>query len=223
MKICATSDTHGYFPEIPNCDILCVCGDISPANQSHTMCHQTKWFNEFYIPWINSLKCQVVVIPGNHDFLFLPNNLKHVDKSPKNFHLLIDSACEIDGIKFYGSPWVTGLNAWAFNTDKQKEYFSSIPEGLDMLITHSPPRIAGIDIDASLDDICHGGSRFHWGSFALTTEIEIKKPNYCIFGHIHTGLHAPVKYNDTTLINVSYLNEQYVPKFPPIIFDINNK
>jgi len=165
----------------------------------------------------------VVVIPGNHDFLFLPNNLKHVDKSPKNFHLLIDSACEIDGIKFYGSPWVTGLNAWAFNTDKQKEYFSSIPEGLDMLITHSPPRIAGIDIDASLDDICHGGSRFHWGSFALTTEIEIKKPNYCIFGHIHTGLHAPVKYNDTTLINVSYLNEQYVPKFPPIIFDINNK
>lgn len=71
----------------------------------------------------------------------------------ENVHLLIDQEIEIKGLKIYGTPWVPIINyMWAFEADHIKlvEKFKNIPENLDILITHSPPRIPDEQIDFSI-------------------------------------------------------------------------
>ena len=71
MKICAISDIHGDLIEIPECDVLCICGDIFPLEiqKNPTECHE--WFFSEFLPWAEACPCeQVYYIAGNHDFFF---------------------------------------------------------------------------------------------------------------------------------------------------------
>ena len=74
MKILASSDFHGYLPEvIEPFDLFLICGDICPA-ECHSRKYQDAWIHEDFVPWINSLPFKnpwsmVVMTPGNHDFV----------------------------------------------------------------------------------------------------------------------------------------------------------
>ena len=53
-----------------------------------------------------------------------------------------DSEVIIDGIKFYGSPWVTKFYDWAFMKldEDLQPHWDNIPTDTDVLITHGPPK-----------------------------------------------------------------------------------
>ena len=78
MKICAISDTHGYLPDIKPCDILLICGDISPLNYQRSIPLMNDWIDCEFTEWVKNLPCEkVVFIAGNHD-LFLERTPKEI-------------------------------------------------------------------------------------------------------------------------------------------------
>lgn len=213
--IYATADTHGVLPDIPDCDILCIAGDISPIRGSHDKWVQRKWFEEVFLPWGASATCQIVVVPGNHDFMFERGYMKSV-KLPDNVHVLIDQAKTINDVKFYGFPWCPALRNWAFyssDNDMIKKA-NRIPANLDVLILHAPPNIQGSTIDVSNDIIDVAGTVRHFGCENIAFEILQKNPKFVICGHIHSGDHSPIHFGNSIVRNVSMMSEQYFPKYP---------
>lgn len=228
-----TSDTHGVLAGVSyDCfgthvkekpDILVFAGDISPA-----------WLGENAVDYIRRAffglarkhpETEFVYTPGNHDF-FAQQWDKLEKDAPKNIHFLMDSGCTIKGISFYGSPWVPYISgSWVFecyDEDELKVRFSKIPKNLDVLITHSPPRIEGHDIDVSTQ---YRIKSRPFGSSALYDAICEKRPRYSISGHIHSGDHHGIDIHHadgtvTSCYNVSHVDERYVSTYPVTMLSI---
>ena len=236
MKILATSDLHGKFQNLENfisddIRVICFAGDIAPLKNIG------KWHAYEQKKWVQQKLCHLaeqyssiefVFTPGNHDFFPIGDQLYgHVDCTwgiswPKNMHMLINSGITIDGISFYGTPYVPIIShRWAFEaeSDKLKDYFSKIPNNLDVLITHTPPHLTNETIDRSMQ---FGGDKA-FGSHELANAIFEKQPRYAFSGHIHTGDHNCIVFNKTKCYNVSRLNEYYEIAYDPLILDIAEK
>ena len=71
MKVTALSDCHGLLlpiEEFEPCELVCICGDISPLNIQANHKKMRKWLREEFKPWCESLPCdKVIFIAGNHD------------------------------------------------------------------------------------------------------------------------------------------------------------
>lgn len=226
IVIVATSDIHGLLEGIEevcknyNADILTISGDIEPAD---IFVSKPYWFERKFFPLIGKLNCEVVATPGNHDFYLAAqyDAIKRNDKGsiPNNFHLLIDEETTVKGIRIYGTPWVPFIDGrWCFEgmDEDLADKFSLIPEGTDVLLTHSPPYIPHKAIDQSCD--YPSEHRRHFGSKSLAKEIQKKWPRVCLCGHIHSGDHDPVaittqkeglNFHGTEIFNVSRVNENY--------------
>ena len=166
---------------------------------------------------------------GNHDFypiahiLYRDVGIDWKYAFSPNVHFLGDAAAEIGGVRFYGTPWVPIISySWAFEgePDRLVEWFSKIPSGLDVLVTHSPPHIPGSDVDRSLQTDSE-----HFGSPELTEAIAEKSPRFVFCGHIHTGDHNPVTFSchdgsATAIYNVSRLDERYEIAYEPTWVDM---
>ena len=86
---------------------------------------------------------------------------------------------------------------------------------MDILISHTPPRIGKFDVILE-------GDKKKCGSKALADAIKEKQPKYAFFGHTHSGDHnlsIPKGYT-TKMANVSLLNESYKPIYPVLYLDI---
>ena len=200
MIIMATSDLHGNLEGLkPNgADVVVLAGDIAPLRG------RGPWYiNDFY--------------PIAH-MLFKEHGIDwKFDFSP-NVHFLGDRGTEIGGVKFYGTPWVPIISySWAFEgePDALKSWYSKIPAGLDVLVTHSPPRIPGSDVDRSLQTDSE-----HFGSPELTEAIMEKRPHIVFCGHIHTGQHGGVDFEGSRIYNVSRLDERYEIAYEPTWVEI---
>jgi len=91
---------------------------------------------------------------------------------------LENSGVEIDGVKFWGSPWQPEFFNWAFNLPRGRrlaEIWALIPDDTEVLITHTPPY--GI-----LDRVDSGE---HVGCEDLRRALQRVKPKVHVFGHIH--------------------------------------
>ncbi len=70
MKIVGISDLHGQLSgyTIPEADILCICGDISPLKFQFNIPSMDGWFKKRFIPWCQEQPVgQVYLIAGNSE------------------------------------------------------------------------------------------------------------------------------------------------------------
>lgn len=69
----------------------------------------------------------------------------------------MDSVAEIRGLRIAGSSWIPPISGrWAFDTQDEAELarrMAWIPEGVDVLVTHSPPYVEGGDIEIAYEPV----------------------------------------------------------------------
>ncbi|WQJ53655.1 MAG: metallo-phosphoesterase [Wendovervirus sonii] len=216
MKIAAWSDGHGILPTISkDTDVIIIAGDLMPLDIQRNTNDSIEWLKNTFFPYIEKLSCKkVFMVPGNHDFIFERLLKGEFSKIIKEHNLedkliyLEDELYEYEGIKFYGCPWCTGPMGWAF-TDSWRnpqvtEKYNSIPEDCDILITHQPPKVDKVGCSNPYQPY-----ERDFGSNRLKNVIESRHIKLAFCGHIHTGIHNGIKFGDTTIYNVSLLNEDY--------------
>lgn len=200
--IYATSDVHQTGIEgitDTECGTIVLAGDfMERAKLEEDFEDAAKWWDEKFLPWCEEHKGQQIVIIGGNCDKWLYNNRDKVEW-PANVHYLDDTSAEVNGMKVYGTSWCPhNMNgAWEVDDEQLEKEFAKIPEGLDILVTHVPPKGEGLSLDR--DDKNNG----NFGSEALTKAILEKKPKIVLCGHIHRGSHKPVKIGDSLVMNVS--------------------
>lgn len=206
-KIVCLADQHGYLPEIPQCDILLIAGDICPLND-HGIRYQKTWLNFLFRDWLKSVPASHIVgVAGNHDYVFEKNAHKDLNLPWDYLH---KQDVKINDLKIWGSPYQLHFFDWAFNAPENDgesylaNIYADIPEDTDIIISHGPPKGYG--------DLTSRGE--HVGSEALLKRIKEVKPKYVITGHIHFGrgiFEIDHGQSITKVINASVLTEKYKP------------
>lgn len=200
LRVVVVSDTHNQHQklEVPDGDILIHCGDMTNRGSAPELQEVNAWFEE--LPHRHKL-----VISGNMDKRWesQPSKSARAKFLPAVTYLE-DEVIEIEGLRVYASPF-TPKFCGVFQLDGQKEAeekWSSIPEDLDILVTHGPP--SGI-----LDNVGRG---IHAGCPELLKRVQRVTPQYHFFGHIHEDGGKQLTEGSTTFVNAA----QHV-----MVFDIN--
>jgi len=218
------SDTHTHHDPIvvPDGDVLLHAGDFTLDGSAISVSN----FCKFLTAQPHKHK---VVIAGNHDITFQPEfyetnwNRWHLKRGKQDAvavkeslaaccTYLEDSETTINGIRIYGSPWQPAFGGWAFNLERGPEIrvkWKKIPEGIDVLMTHGPPKGQG-----SL-----AYPRTETGCEDLLRVVRHIKPLVHIFGHIHES-YGVTKDENTVYINACNSNMRYKPLNRPIVFDV---
>lgn len=174
MKVVAVSDTHtfeGDLGTLPEGDVLIHAGDLLRAGTLEELEPVAAWLKGQPHPY-------KIVVAGNHDGCFLTQRSEALKLLGDGIIYLQDSGVEIQGVRFWGSPWQPAYNDWAFNLPRGRalaERWARIPQETDVLITHCPP--AGIG-DAS-------DSPERAGCADLLKRAQEVSPALHLFGHIH--------------------------------------
>lgn len=214
-KIVAISDMHGCIKDlsVPECDILLIAGDISCCGKD--IYRDSNWLASHFESWLQKQPAKhIVMTPGNHDVIF-DVALRTVPKL--SCHILIDKLIEIDSIKIYGSPWTLMFFNWGFNHPEKQLglIWQKIPEGLDILLVHSPP-YGILDVTQNPKYLSE-----HIGSKSLRKRIKEVRPKYVVFGHNH-GQPGTFKEDGITYINATVLDDSRTGKIvnPPVLIEV---
>lgn len=223
VRIVATSDCHGMLQPgmLPRGDILVLAGDIC---RNYVNSHQFLYENQrdslmqkMYLRGLDEMLSklgykQIVAIAGNHDWVFALDPTVR-DAIPHIRYLYGESA-EFEGIKFWGGPWTRNYNDWAFqfprpDEERLAECWEGIPEGTDVVITHSPP-IGILDLTRRASNK---------GCPALRERVRQVKPKLHIFGHVHEA-YGREEHEGTCFANVALNTRDLEPTNPVQVFDI---
>ena len=146
VAVVCISDTHNTQIGVPDGDILIHAGDLTQSGSFQELQDALGWLCALPHP-------TKIVIAGNHellidsawddlsgqaaskraqldwgDIIYLENN--EVTISCPNGRQL----------RVYGSPYSTRHGNWAFQYPRNQDVWAgSVPDGIDVLITHSPP------------------------------------------------------------------------------------
>jgi len=214
MRIVCISDTHQMHRniEVPDGDVLIHAGDITGHGVERWVVDFNNWLGE--LPHKHK-----IVIAGNHDFIF-ENHPEHARSLITNATYLEDSGVEIEGFKFWGSPWSTEFGSWAFmgNELRLADKYSKIPDDTNILITHGAPY-------GMMDEVARIWDRNedkHVGSRALVRALQrLDHLRLHVFGHIHEAAGTWVNpQNGRTFVNAATCDLSYHPVNPPVVVEL---
>ncbi len=180
MKIWFISDTHNEHEhlKVPAVDLVIHCGDESELGDA--------WMNELesrrFFEWYSALDIQTkIFVPGNHSTAIEQGLIRTEEYPAVSF--LIHSQTEWNGLKIFGSPYTPKFYDWAYMKERSDLdiVWQSIPDEIDILITHGPPKgILDVTRDMQTRDPVHVGSK------SLRRHVlERIKPKIHAYGHIH--------------------------------------
>lgn len=177
VRIVCVSDTHGYHRDLdlPAGDVVIFAGDMTQGGSMEQLAD----FDDYLGASSHSRR---LVIAGNHDLCF-ERKPEQSRKVLQHATYLQDEAVEIDGMTIYGAPWqptlVEGAGSfWAFDLPRGEalaKKWASIPDEVDLLVTHAPPH--GIR-----DEIYTGDAI---GCRDLYERVAEVQPDIHVFGHVH--------------------------------------
>lgn len=206
MRIVCVSDTHNQLDKIsvPAGDILVHAGDLTGRGSMQEIGRAGKALAALPHPY-------KVVIAGNHDWDLQRLPAPAIQLLGKVTYLH-DRGVEVAGLRFWGSPWTPWFCDWAFNWPRgrsMKPQWDKIPDGIDVLVTHGPPRGHGDRTEDGEDAGCPD----------LLEAVRRVKPLLHVFGHIHEG-YGVTREGDTRCVNASTCTLDYRPSNPPIVVDL---
>lgn len=222
MKICAISDLHGFLIDyIEPCELVLICGDISPLRLQFNMEEMEYWITNEFLPWCEKLSCErIFLIAGNHDAflerkkekfksLLLGSKVVYLENELSEY--ITDNG---DCYKIFGTPYCHIFGNWPFmRTDEVlKNKFFDIPEDCDIVFSHDCPFGTG--------DVCLELNEKHRGSIPLRDAIIRSKPRYLFTGHLHSANHNCEILEDTEVYNTSIVNERYEVSYEPLYLNI---
>lgn len=208
MRIVCISDTHGKHHrllDLPEGDVLVHAGDFCNQGTLAEVQEFGKWLAT--LPYRHR-----IVVAGNHDWPF-ERTPRKARAALRSATYLQDKGVEIDGVRFWGSPWQPVFYNWAFNLPrgpKLAEKWALIPDGTDVVITHGPPRGYG--------DQCLSNG-FNAGCDDLLVALERCGARLHVAGHIHEG-YGVRNHGPMTIVNASTCNLNYQPVNAPVVIDL---
>lgn len=209
MKIQLISDSHNMHGQIEidqSIDMVIFCGDES--NLKNPYLNEQEFLN-FY-EWYKSLNVQYkLFVAGNHS-TYIFNNEREARKLFEDAGIIYLNKDEvtIEGIKFYGDPTTPSFGDWVFMSkrEKMKKHWDLIPDDVNVLITHGPPKYM---LDLSFKKT---GELEFCGCSNLRKRIRaLKYLKLSVFGHIHNNYeveNAGIKIVDgVTFVNASMVKD----------------
>lgn len=206
MRIVCLSDTHTLHDavHVPEGDVLVHAGDFSSRGNKKEIEAFAKWFRGHAHP-------HKVIVAGNHDFLCERDPARAREILGDVTYLDTEGA-EIEGLRFWGSPWQPWFFDWAFNLARGPElaqHWALAPSDVDVLVTHSPPM--------GCLDLTVGGE--HVGCADLAAALPRIRPKLHVFGHIHEAAGTVVHDGGSITVNASNCDVRYRPVNPAVCID----
>lgn len=226
MRIACISDTHGFHRKIvvPEADVLVHAGDITMNGEPEVM--------DDFVGWLHAQPHKhKVLVPGNHDFCLdyqhprRPKWPGHHMTARDSFdavgvHFLIGRGVTLDGVKFWGGPWVPNLPLWAFPEGEGK-CWKQLPHDVQVLVTHGP--VYGIGDRVGPDHQVQVGFGEHVGSTKLGNQLTysgaIDSLKAHISGHIHES-HGVKVVGTRLFVNAAICTRAYNPSNPTVVIDV---
>lgn len=181
MRIYFYSDSHGQHNRInipKDIDVAVFCGDCSNHPNPYQNENEIRLFMEWYRRFPAKHK---LMTWGNHDTsaaLGLIDGARYPEIT-----ILNHSGVTINGLNFFGSPWTPRFGEWAFmkNRNKMSVIWDSIPDDVDVLFSHGPPK-GILDLALDIDD---RKTVVQVGCKSLYNRVRQINPKIHAFGHIH--------------------------------------
>lgn len=175
VTIVCISDTHNSQSALPDGDVLIHAGDLT---QSGTLVEL-----QATLDWLKAQPhAHKIVIAGNHDTILDPSRDPRHERARLDWGDIIYlcdqsvAVCCSSGrrLHIYGSPFSPRHGNWAFQYPRSEDVWAGrVPEGVDILITHGPPR-GHLDL-------------MRLGCTHLLRELWRTRPLLHVSGHVHEG------------------------------------